>query len=380
MSLIPEQPLLFSPTLAATIGLEEAILLQVLDGWLREGETEERNGFRWLDVAQSRLEQRLPFWGVNDFRRICSSLRDKGIILIGGVPFGSSASLRYALNEQVNTPATPAAPPPAGTSPVAATARPAEQPPGARTISPIWQPDEELLRQLAQYNIPRQFAFDQVPEFVTYWNERGESRYSWGSRFIRHVLRLWREQESQDARRARELPMTSDWRPGADAIDILTRQSAISRNFVEDAIPEFVLYWRERGELCSTWDSRFVLHVKRQWARFTTALKTDSEPRPMVANWQPDPTVYEVLELANIDRQFAHELLPEFVLFWRDSGRVQSSWNTRFLQHVKRDWARRQNTLTTLEPIHGRPTRPHATGKTRERTLEQDLLDRSWAD
>lgn len=51
MSLIPEQPLLFSPTLAATIGLEEAILLQVLDGWLREGETEERNGFRWLDVV-----------------------------------------------------------------------------------------------------------------------------------------------------------------------------------------------------------------------------------------------------------------------------------------------------------------------------------------
>lgn len=380
MSLIPEQPLLFSPTLAATIGLEEAILLQVLDGWLREGDTEERNGFRWLDVAQSRLEQRLPFWGVNDFRRICSSLRDKGIILMGGAPFGSTASLRYALNEQVSAAATSTSA--AAAPPVRAASNPAAagQQPSARTISPIWQPDEELLRQLAQYNIPRHFAFDQVPEFVTYWNERGESRYSWGSRFIKHVLRLWREQESQDARRARDVPMTSDWRPGVDAIDILTRQSAISRNFVEDAIPEFVLYWRERGELCSTWDSRFVLHVKRQWARFTTALKTDSEPRPMVADWQPDPTVYEVLELANIDRQFGQELLPEFVLFWRDSGRVQASWNTRFLQHVKREWARRQNTLTTLEPIHGRPTRPQATGKTRERTLEQDLLDRSWAD
>lgn len=375
MSLIPEQPLLFSPTLAATIGLEEAVLLQILDGWLREGEAQERNGFHWLEVPQSRLEQRLPFWGVNDFRRLCSSLRDKGIILIGGVPFGSSASLRYALNEQVPAPVNaPAAPPARQTTSLP------PQPASARTISPIWQPDEELLRQLAQYNIPRHFAFEQVPEFVTYWNERGESRYSWGSRFIKHVLRLWRDQESSDARRARDVPMNSDWRPGADAIDILTRQSAISRNFVEDAIPEFVLYWRERGELCSTWDSRFVLHVKRQWARFTAALKTDSEPRPMVADWQPDPTVYEVLELANIDRTFARELLPEFVLFWRDSGRVQASWNTRFLQHVKREWARRQNTLTTLESTHGRSTRPQAPGKTRERSLEQDLLDRSWAD
>lgn len=382
MSLIPEQPLLFSPTLAATIGLEEAILLQVLDGWLRDGNTEERNGFRWLEVPQSRLELRLPFWGVPDFRRICNSLRDKGVILIGGVPFGSTACLRYALNEPVetSTPVTAVASPMATSAPRALSPTAPAQPASARTISPIWQPDEELLRQLAQYNIPRHFAFDQVPEFVTYWNERGESRYSWGSRFIKHVLRLWREQESSDARRARDVPMVADWRPGPDAIDILTRQSAISRNFVEDAIPEFVLYWRERGELCSTWDSRFVLHVKRQWARFTTALKTDSEPRPMVVDWQPDPTVYEVLELANIDRQFARELLPEFVLFWRDSGRVQASWNTRYLQHVKREWARRQNTSTTLEPIHGRSIQPQTAGKTRERTLEQDLLDRSWAD
>lgn len=380
MSLIPEPPLLFSPTLAATIGLEEAILLQVLDGWLRDGEPEERNGFRWLEIPQTRLEQRLPFWSVNDFRRVCNSLRDKGVILIGGVPFGSSGALRYALNEQE---ATTAATRPSTLSPAPSStqqARPAPQPASARTISPIWQPDEELLRQLAQYNIPRHFALDQVPEFVTYWNERGESRYSWGSRFIKHVLRLWREQESADARRARDLPMTGDWRPGSDAIDILTRQSGISRNFVEDAIPEFLLYWRERGELCSTWDSRFVLHVKRQWARYTAALKTDSEPRPMPEDWQPDPTVYEVLELANIDRQFAREMLPEFVLFWRDSGRVQSSWNTRFLQHVKREWARRQDNITTLEPSHGRATRPQPTVKTRDRSLEQDLLDRSWAE
>ncbi len=372
MSLIPEPPLLFSPTLAATIGLEEAILLQVLDGWLRDGEGEERNGFRWIEVPQARLEQRLPFWGINDFRRVCNSLRDKGIILIGGVPFGSTASLRYALNEPSSTPAAPpslATPPP----------RSPTQPASARTISPIWQPDEDLLRQLAQYNIPRHFALDQVPEFVTYWNERGESRYSWGSRFIKHVLRLWREQESSEARRARDLPMTGDWRPGRDAVDILTRQSGISRNFVEDAIPEFVLYWRERGELCSTWDSRFVLHVKRQWARFSAALQVDSEPRPIPDDWQPDPTVYEVLELANIDRQFAQETLPEFVLFWRDSGRVQSSWNTRFLQHVKREWARRQEN-TALEPNHGQASRPQQAVRTRDRSLEQDLLDRSWAE
>jgi len=56
MSLIPDRQLTFSPDLATTIGLEEAILLQGLSRHLPN----ERDG---VDAATlGRLQQEFPFW------------------------------------------------------------------------------------------------------------------------------------------------------------------------------------------------------------------------------------------------------------------------------------------------------------------------------
>lgn len=367
MSLIPEKPLLVSPSLAATIGLEEAVLLQALGDLMVHHPSEPRNGYQWLEVSAERLQQLLPFWNECDIQRIANNLRDQGILLIGSGPFTASRTLRFAFNEQ--SPATPASP----KTPASAS---------ANLIGQTWQPDRELLRQLAQYNIPAYFAEQQVPEFVTYWSERREPSHSWGSKFIKHCLRQWREQQSETNRRDREAPMTTNWRPSQDAVDILVRQAEISANFIEDAIPEFILYWRERGEHSSTWNSRFIAHVKRQWARYTSALETDTEPRPLPADWRPQEAVYDVLALANIDRAFAEQQVPEFVLFWRDTGRVESSWNTRFLQYVKRQWAYRSYTKATSTATggnHAKGQRPYSSDSTRTRELADDLTDRSWA-
>ena len=46
--------------------------------------------------------------------------------------------------------------------------------------------------------------------------------------------------------------MTEQWQPDIDAIEILLR-AGVDKNFIEDAVPEFVLYWRERGDNTSTW-------------------------------------------------------------------------------------------------------------------------------
>src|SRR5690606_33273314 len=112
--------------------------------------------------------------------------------------------------------------------------------------------------------------------------------------------------------------------PSADAVQILQR-SGVSPTFIEDAVPEFLLYWRERGEAASTWNSKFIAHIRRQWARYSSALEHERDPHPIPSNWQPSEDVQDILRMANIDLAFARELLPEFILFWRDAGTPQRS-------------------------------------------------------
>ncbi len=392
MSLIPETPLFFYPQLAAALGLEEAVMIQTLKAFLAHAETENQHGFAWCDVNADQLLQTRPFWQTSDIQRITNNLREQGILLIGAQTFQTDERFRFAINERDNSAVTvPTSVNPqlkTGLSkpplkPAPTTTAPASPSLGQRpqAIAKGWQPEKDLLAQLAQYGIPQDFALEQVGEFVTYWTERNEPRYSWGSRYLKHVLRLWRKQETHSARQSKEVAMSEDWQPSADALDILIVSAGINRNFVEDAIPEFILYWQERGTHSSTWNSRFIQHIKRQWASFTHTLQMDTTPRPISTNWLPDETVFDILQMGNIDRQFAQNLVPEFIVYWRDSGHLASSWNTKFLQFVKKQWAythqQAANTTTTTQS-HGkqRPDRPNST---RHQNIADELSDRSWA-
>jgi hypothetical protein len=371
-SLIPEKPLLFSPSLAATIGLEEAILLSALSDVAHYRPGTYRQGHHWLKLEAPQLQSLLPFWSDQDLQRVSKSLRDKGIILIESAPYTESRQLLFAFNETDRTQSAPAAP--AAHNPDPQT--------GANRISPHWRPDAELMRHIAQHNIPDHFVREQLPEFIAYWRERGESHHAWGAKFLKHLLRQWREAQTEhQVRRDREVAMHSGWRPSRDALEVLVKHANISLAFIEDAIPEFVLYWQERGDVGRTWNSKFIQHVKRQWLRYNAALEHDTEPRRIPENWQPSQDVYDVLKLANIDLAFAQRQVPEFVLYWRDSNQVHSSWNTKFLQHVKYHWAR-QHALTTHNPQAGQHAGQQTSSpnrSTRDRSLLEDLTDRSWA-
>lgn len=356
MSLIPEKPLLFFPHVAVALGLHEAILLQALKEIAAHQAGEERNGFVWHEIPGATLLGLLPFWGEAELRTLTTRLRDQGVLLVGSGPLSATGRWRFAFNERSR----------ASAQPLAAT--------GVQPMRADWQPERDLLLQLAQYGIPAEFALQQVPEFVTYWSERGEPRHSWGAKFLKQVLRCWREQEARQVR-GEQQPMSTAWRPSADAVEILVR-AGINRHFVDDAVPEFILYWRDRGTLSSTWNSQFVQHVRRQWARYTTTLAKDSAPRAMAPNWRPDADVYDVLALAGIGRGFAEQLVPEFALYWAETGAVLNTWNTKFLQYVKRQWAF-SNQVT--EGQHGNRRTPGQAGSTRARDLLEELGDRSWA-
>lgn len=382
-SLIPERPLLVSPSLAATIGLEEACMLSLLSDVAAYRPLIARDGRQWLELDEGLVLNAMPFWTPQDIQRISKNLRDQGVILLASAPFTGSRKLVVAFNDGQSTrkPVENHAPLPI-----------INMNGGANLIAPNWQPDQELLRQVAQHNIPEDFVRLQVPEFITYWRERGETSHSWGAKFLKDVLHKWRNHQTQVARQAREnneeflnrekdIAMHMNWRPSKDALEVLVKHAGISYAFVEDAIPEFVLYWQERGEVGRTWNSKFIQHVKRQWVRYSSALEHDTEPKRIPENWQPGNEVFDVLRLAEISMDFAKQQVAEFVLYWRESNQLYASWNTKFLQHVKYHWAKQHALMPTTQQgnHHAGQQTSNLSTRTRDRGLTEQINDRSWA-
>ena len=77
------------------------------------------------------------------------------------------------------------------------------------------------------------------------------------------------------------------------------------------------------------------------------------------------PEVYDVLQLAHIELEFAKSLIPSFVVYWRDRNELRPSWNTVFLQWAKQQWKLKHS--------------EQGQRATRDRTIAEDLTDRSWA-
>ncbi len=365
-SLIPEPALVISPHLAATIGLEEAALLSYLGSARHHLQGKTSQGFLWFQLEASTLLQHLPFWCATDIQRVLESLRDKGILLVGSPPLEEAGHLVFAFNQGASIPPSPVA----ARQPIGSAER------RANTLAANWQPDETTLTLLAQRGVPRSFCLDQVAEFAHYWHERGEARHAWGNRFVTHVLREWRQFEQQqiqhhqlnvDQEEENQPALLADnWTPSADALEILEQHAEIPRTFIFEAIPEFVLYWREKGERSNTWNARFINHIKRQWTRYRHALENDNEPRPIAANWKPHPEVFDILSLAHIDTGFAQDRVKEFVIYWLDRKEARPSWNSLFIQHIKQQW----------QKAHQHP----GMQSTRERSILDALTDRSWAD
>ena len=408
---LPEQPLLLYPSVACHLGVEEALLLQVLMQYRLHSVTQHQNGYDWITLTHQQLSIAAPFWQARDIQRLATNLREANVLLLASAPYLQSQVLKFALKPApdhakskaitAHPTATPHTVSSQSTMAEASAAHLGQQqlvqqqliqqqlaqqqveqqtgqqqalinPAHQQTsrmnmIAPHWQPERNTLNQLAQHNIPESFALSQVGEFITYWRERNEAAHSWNAKFHAHIIHKWREHQAQQNQRPQATFMQKDWRPSEDALEVLSIHAGINQGFIEDAIPEFVLYWREQGASSDNWNRRFRDHVNRQWARYNAALEHDTTPRRIAAGWQPSRDVYDVLKLANIDLQFAQQIVPEFVIYWRDSNQVHSSWNTRFLQYVKRRWAQR-----------GIANPQNST--TRDLSLEALVTDRSWAD
>ncbi|WP_339171142.1 DnaD domain protein [Anoxybacillus sp. FSL W8-1294] len=80
--LMDEEPLVILPSLAATIGLNESIVLQQLHYWL-ERSNHIHEGHRWVYNTYEEWQEQFPFWSESTIRRIITKLEKQGLIIAG---------------------------------------------------------------------------------------------------------------------------------------------------------------------------------------------------------------------------------------------------------------------------------------------------------
>jgi hypothetical protein len=412
--LIADKTLVFSPALAATIGLEEAIALT----WLNDI-AQATGGIQW-HVNNDQLRQVFPFWDDHKIRLVLRNLHEKGLIQLISPLFPDAPQLvfcfpgqqtsqqavsqnsrkhetnqleRHSRQVQLQDAQASGVPSFKTRSPQASPHQPMQQ---------QWQPSRDGLNRLQQHGIPDSYSLSKLDEFILQARENGNNRNDWNTQFFRFIKKHWvytqtdahkkqqrlaekaafnipsqRDQQGGfQARREEAGPIAQQWQPSLDAQQILQR-AGIEPQFIQDAIPEFVLYWQERGDAHKTWNTKFIQHVRQQWARYSSSLEHSSMPSRIGDDWQPDKDCYDILAMAHIDVQYAQSLIAEFVLYWRDSNQLQTSWNSKFLQYVKQQWARQLNQGAQVGSNYAKSGTAQSSNSTASASLDQ-LLDNDW--
>lgn len=387
--LFSDHTISLSATLAATIGLEEAVLLTILNDAAKiQTQPQAR-------LSNEALRQQLPFWDDVTIRRVLNDLIDKGLLRLQGPMFPDASGIIFIFDGAEQTQqssrhqrtASPKQPAPLANPAAPSSSRP--EPSRPAPMPDQWQPAEDTLRRLEQHKIPRAFSFAQMDTFVLQGLEQGTNRNDWNTRFFRHVKSQWvfTQNDANKFQRMHERtgfnpmqdeakPIGSDWQPSSDALQILQR-AGIDPQFIEDAVPEFILYWSERGDVFKTWNSKFIQHVRQQWARYTAAVEHSPLPTRIENDWQPAEDCFDILTMGHISEEFARSLVAEFVLYWRDSNQVHNSWNSRFLQYVKQQWGKRLAGQTDGDN-NGQQATAQPGYTTAEASVSR-LSDTSWA-
>ncbi|MGY0217613.1 DnaT-like ssDNA-binding domain-containing protein [Endozoicomonadaceae bacterium StTr2] len=229
-------------------------------------------------------------------------------------------------------------------------------------------PTEETVRRLTMLNIPVEYIEAQLSEFVLYWNGRGDTHRNWDHRFFQWVQNQFRKALMQ----APTEPMTGAFRPSRETLEHLYNYCAIHPDFAMQHLPDFIQYWAERGDVCNTWQSRFINHVKICYERESRRRQqAGPAPTPMTDDFQPSPAVLRLLtESCEIPEDFAMAQVPEFIFYWQEKGELQSTWQSKFKNHVIYQWRRQQSEGSEQA---GRAAAPKA-------ATTEELTDTSWGD
>ncbi len=130
--------------------------------------------------------------------------------------------------------------------------------------------------------------------------------------------------------------MVTDWCPREHFVAMLIAAGLPANYDWEPDWKDFVLYWQHNPNCPalnqSQWESKFrtaVLHNRKHAISQPTALPVD---------WEPSVDCWERLRAEGYDTVHLElDVLPAFTLYWRDDGAPQRSWNTKFVEWVRRN-------------------------------------------
>ena len=198
-------------------------------------------------------------------------------------------------------------------------------------------PSEDLVKQACNLGIEEDFLGDQLPSFNLFWKGKDLKPHLKESKFLQYALKNWREKEKIEYQESKKVLIDNNWQPSEDARSIL-KGLEIGDSFIENLLPEFILFWKEKRIKSNSWNSTFLNHAKKQWARKNFKLDSDKEDQPMSKDWLPSEDCLKVLEVTNIPVDFIESKIPEFRLYWIDAGEISPNWNNKFINFIKNSW------------------------------------------
>ena len=103
--LLDEHPLVIQPSLASSVGLNEAIFLQQLHYWLNPKHNRNKfDGSYWVRNTYSQWSVQFPFWGERTIRRIVGALENADIIQTRVQTYGYKKTKFYTIRyDTLNT-------------------------------------------------------------------------------------------------------------------------------------------------------------------------------------------------------------------------------------------------------------------------------------
>ena len=218
--------LLVSPSLAQTLGLEEALLLQLVQ------ELKVLSSNDWVTLTDQQRAHLLPFWSKVQFNSVLKRLEAQGVIELQGQNpwtiaerFSGTADSQPATEAPIAKPQMSAPPPaPAEPTPVYAmnearrrnqsdddlaylreTAKPKKPVSARKTAMSIdWEPSEDFPGLLSFHNIPLPFALSEMAKFRQYYLATDRIEISWDVRFLNWVQRAWHDSLNSKGRHERQ--------------------------------------------------------------------------------------------------------------------------------------------------------------------------------
>ena len=110
----------------------------------------------------------------------------------------------------------------------------------------------------------------------------------------------------------------------------------IEEDFLGDQLPSFNLFWKGKDLQPHLKESKFLQYALKNWREKEKIEYQESKKVLIDSNWRPSEDAISILNSLDINDSFFESLLPEFILFWKEKRIKSNSWNSTFLNHVKK--------------------------------------------